>query len=120
MIPHDKRRFQEAYTDSGEKIKQNNSKEEWCSTENQLASGCQGRILQVPQKHWRLFLTETIDAYEGQNVMVLDFPNVLIQTNITPNKYGKEKVIMKITGYLVDMLVKMDSDTYSKQLVLKI
>ena len=49
--------------------------------------------------------------------MVLDFTNKLIQTNMTPNKDVKEMVIMKITGVLVDMLVRLDSETYRKHVV---
>ena len=33
-----------------------NPKEEWSSMENQLESDFQGRILQVPRHHWRIFL----------------------------------------------------------------
>ena len=43
--------------------------------------------------------------------MVLDYLNAFIQTNMPPNKDGEERVIMKITGVLLDMLVKLDSDT---------
>ena len=35
-----------------------------------------------------IFLTETINAYEGQGFMVMDVPNAFIQTKIPPNKYG--------------------------------
>ena len=34
-----------------------------------------------------------------------------------PNKYGKERVIMKITGVLVDMLLELDSETYINHMV---
>ena len=63
------------------------------------------------------FLMATINAYEGQDIMVLDVPNAFIQTNMPPNKYGKERVIMKITGVLVDILVKLNSETYKKHVV---
>ena len=36
------------------------------------------------------FLTETIDAYEGQYIMVIDVTNTFIQTNMPPNKYGEK------------------------------
>ena len=35
------------------------------------------------------FLTSKIDAYEEQDIMVLDVPNALNQTNIPPEKYGE-------------------------------
>ena len=49
--------------------------------------------------------------------MVLDVPNGFIQTNMPPNKYGEERVIMRITGVLVDILVKLESETYRKHVV---
>ena len=49
--------------------------------------------------------------------MVLYVSNAFIQTKIPPNKYGKERVIMKITGVLVDMLFELDSETYRKHVV---
>ena len=35
-----------------------NSKEEWCSMENQLYSVCQERILKVQRNHWRIFFLQ--------------------------------------------------------------
>ena len=49
--------------------------------------------------------------------MVLDVSNALIQTKIPPNKDGEEKFIIKITGVLVDMILKMDSETYMNHVV---
>ena len=69
--------------------------------EKQLDSGCQGRILKFPRHHWRIFLTETIDTYEGRDVMVVYITNAFIHTNITTNKYGEERVIMKVTGVIL-------------------
>ena len=56
------------------------------------------------------FLTATIDAYEGKDIMFLDVPNKFIQTNMQPKNYGKETVIMNITGVLVDILLDPDND----------
>ena len=36
---------------------------------------------------------------------------------MTPNKYGEERAIMKITGVLVDTLVELDIETYRKHVV---
>ena len=55
--------------------------------ENQLDSGFQGMMLQVPSHHCMILLTAEIDAYEGQYIMVLGVFNEFIQTNIPPNKY---------------------------------
>ena len=49
--------------------------------------------------------------------MVLDVPNGFIQTNMPPNKYGEERVITRITGVLVDILVNLDSEMYRKHVV---
>ena len=45
--------------------------------------------------------------------MVLYVPNAFIHTKIPQNKYGEEKVNIKTTGLLVDMLVQLDSETYT-------
>ena len=52
-----------------------------------------------------MFLTSKIDAYEVQGIIVLDVPNALIQTNMPPKKDGEERVILKILGVLVDVLL---------------
>ena len=84
---------------------------------NQIESGCQGRVLQFIRHHWRLFFTETIDAYEVKDIMILGVPNSFIQTNMPPKKDGEERVRIKIIGILVYMLFKLDSDTYRKNVV---
>ena len=63
------------------------------------------------------FFYEKNESYERQDIMVLNVPNAFIQTKITPKTDGEERVIMKITGVLVEMLVKMDSETYKKNMV---
>ena len=47
----------------------------------------------------------------------MDISNAFIQTKIPPNKYGEERLIMKIIGVLVDMLVKLDRETYRNHVV---
>ena len=64
-----------------------------------------------------IFETETIDAYGGQYIMVLDVTRTFIQTNIPTKKDGKERAIKKITGVLVEMILELDSETYSKRVV---
>ena len=49
--------------------------------------------------------------------MVMDFPNIYLHTNVPPKKDGEEKVIIKITGDLVGMIVELDSMTYRKHVV---
>ena len=64
-----------------------------------------------------IMLTLTIDAYEGRDVMTADVPNAFIQTEMPEVKPGDERVIMKITGVLVDMLVQVDSQLYGPHVV---
>ena len=54
-----------------------------------------------------IMLTAIVDANEEQNVMSVDVPNTLIQNKMPDIKYGEEREIMKITGVLVDLPVKM-------------
>ena len=49
--------------------------------------------------------------------MVLDVPNALIQTSIPSKKDGEEKVITKIIGVIVDIILGLDSETYRKNVV---
>jgi hypothetical protein len=50
--------------------------------------------------------------------MVYDVPNAYVQTPL-PSGEGVERIIMKITGELVDMLVEMEPDTYQGHVVLE-
>ena len=59
-----------------------------------------------------------IDAKERRDVMSADIPNAFIQAKIPTNK-GDEKIIMKITGKLMDILVKMAPEVYAKHVVYK-
>ena len=58
-----------------------------------------------------ILLTAVIDAKEGRDVMVADVPNAFVQTVIGPKEKG-ERIIMKIRGPLVEMLVELDSPKY--------
>eukprot|EP00980_Cylindrotheca_fusiformis_P010264 scaffold2279_cov88-Cylindrotheca_fusiformis.AAC.1 len=64
-----------------------------------------------------VFLTATIDAHEGRDVMTADVPNAFIQTQMPEQKEGEDRVIMKITGVLVDLLVDLDPHTYKNFVV---
>ena len=60
-----------------------------------------------------IMLTLTIDAHENRDVMAADVPNAFIQTAMPEVKEGEERVMMKITGVLVDMLVRLDPQLYA-------
>ena len=54
-----------------------------------------------------IMLTTVIDAKEGRDVMTADIPNAFIQTKLPDIKDGEDRVILKIIGVLVDLLVQM-------------
>lgn len=57
-------------------------------------------------------LTETVNTKESCDVMTCDIPNALIQTMLSNVEQGGERVIMKITGVLVDFLMSMSPELY--------
>jgi Reverse transcriptase (RNA-dependent DNA polymerase) len=64
-----------------------------------------------------ILLTATIDAEENRDVMTLDIPNAFVQTDMEVN--GNERVMMKIRGPLVDMLVSLDAEMYQDYVVIE-
>ena len=63
-----------------------------------------------------IMLTGVIDAKQGRDVITLDIPNAFVQTSIPQGK-SDEKIIMKIRGALVDMLVEMSPETYKDHVI---
>ena len=57
-----------------------------------------------------VLITGVIDAKQGRDVMTLDVPNTFLQASIPEEN---EKVIVKIRGRLVDILIEIDHDKYS-------
>ena len=51
-----------------------------------------------------IMLTAIIDAEEERDVATIDIPNFFIQTPVE-RKPGEDKIILKIRGVLVDMLM---------------
>ncbi len=64
-----------------------------------------------------IMLTAVIDAHEERDVMTCDIPNAFIQALMPKVKDGDETVMMKITGVLVDMLVKLNPELYGRYVV---
>jgi hypothetical protein len=62
-------------------------------------------------------LTAVIDAHEERNVMTCDIPNAFIQALMPEVKDGDERVMMKITRVLVDMLVEFNPELYGPYVV---
>jgi hypothetical protein len=62
-----------------------------------------------------LFLTAIVDAKEGCDVMTNDIPNAFIQTDSMPEtKAGEDRVILKMTGVIVDLMIVTNSSFPSK------
>ena len=64
-----------------------------------------------------MMITAVIDAHKGHNMMCVDIPNAFIQTAMPETEVGEERVIMKITGVLVDMLVQLSLEVYGPHVV---
>ena len=66
-----------------------------------------------------IIITGVIDAKEQRDVMICDVPNAFIQAHLPNADVPGERVIMKITGHLVDILVKMAPLEYGPFVVLE-
>ena len=64
-----------------------------------------------------IMLTAVIDAHKEHDTMTVNIPNAFIQTDMPKPKEGEERVIMKITGVLVDMLVQLKPELYGPYVV---
>ena len=63
-----------------------------------------------------VMMTTVIDTHEGRNMLSADVPNAFIQAKIK-KKQGDERIIMKITGKLVNVLVQLAPKVYSGYVV---
>ena len=59
-----------------------------------------------------ILLTATVDTKENRDMMSADVPNAFIQANLNI-KDGESRVIMKITGVLVDLMVELAPEVYA-------
>ena len=66
-----------------------------------------------------IFLTATVDAHEKRDVMTLDVPNAYIQAAVPAPDEGEDRITMKLTGILVNWLLELEPDTYSKYVVME-
>jgi hypothetical protein len=57
-----------------------------------------------------IMLTAAIDAHEERSVMTCNIPNLFIQALMPEMKDWDKTVMMKITGVLVNMLVKLNPE----------
>ena len=63
-----------------------------------------------------ILITATIDAKQRRDVMTADIPNAFVQTDVGPAKKG-ERIIMKIRGQLVDILIEIAPEIYEQYVV---
>jgi hypothetical protein len=60
-----------------------------------------------------ILITATIDAKQKRDVMTADIPNAFVQTDVDEkNQVKGERIIMKIRGPLVDMLLEIAPEVY--------
>ncbi len=64
-----------------------------------------------------IILTAAIDASEGRGVMTCDIPNAFIQALMPEVKAGDKRIMIKITGVLDNMLVKLKPELYGPYVV---
>ena len=57
-------------------------------------------------------LTAAVDTYKEHDVMTVDVPNAYIQIVIPHLEKSKERIVMKINGKLIDMLVQLAPEVY--------
>jgi hypothetical protein len=60
-----------------------------------------------------------IEAKEERDVMTCNIPNAFIQAYLPKKEPGEDRVVMKITGVLVDMLVDINPELYGPAVVLE-
>jgi hypothetical protein len=66
-----------------------------------------------------ILITGVIKAKEERDVMTCNIPNAFIQAHLPKKEPGEDRVVMKITGVLVDMLVDINPELYSPAVVLE-
>ena len=59
-------------------------------------------------------LTAAIEAQERRNVNTMDIPNAFIQTEVEETDKDGDRIVMKIRGAMVDMLLALDPELYAK------
>jgi hypothetical protein len=63
--------------------------------------------------------TGVIKAKEERDVMTCDIPNKFIQAYLPKKEPGEDRVVVKITGVLVNMLVGINPELYRPAVVLE-
>jgi hypothetical protein len=66
-----------------------------------------------------IFLNSIISAKEKRDIMTADIPNAFIQTLMPEIKEGEDRVAMKVSGVLLDLLVELAPEYYGPYVVLE-
>jgi hypothetical protein len=97
--------------------------------ESQLENSYLEKTQQVQQQHSRedsasptaalesIMQTAVIAAHEEGDVLMCNIPNAFIQALMPKMTDGNERVMMKIIGVLVNMLVKVNHELYGPYVV---
>ena len=64
-----------------------------------------------------IYLTAIIDAKENRDVMTSDIPNAFIQASMPVLEKGEDRVIMKVKGALLEILVSLAPELYGPYVV---
>jgi hypothetical protein len=64
-------------------------------------------------------ITGVIEAKEERDIMTCGIPNAFIQAYLPKKEPGEDRVVMKITGVLVNMLIVINPDLYGPAVVLE-
>jgi hypothetical protein len=66
-----------------------------------------------------IMITGVIEAKEQRDAMTCDIPNAFIQALLPKKDPGEDRVVLKITGVLVDMLADINPELYGPAMVLE-
>jgi hypothetical protein len=66
-----------------------------------------------------ILITGVIEAKDERDVMTCNIPNAFIQAYLPKKEPGEDRVVMKVTGVLVNMLVDRNPESYRQAVVLK-
>ena len=58
-------------------------------------------------------LTATIEAEEQRDVATFDIPNAFIQTPVEETDAHGDRIVMKIKGAMIDMLLDINPELYT-------
>jgi hypothetical protein len=66
-----------------------------------------------------ILITGVIEAKEERDAMTCDIPNAFIQAYLPKKEPGTDRVVMKITGVLANMLININPESYGPAVVLE-